>query len=136
MIEVLDLGPVALVGQVPFVADRSPQQLVDPVADPRAGVDAVGDVADRDLLDGKVGPHPTEHLTGDLTVQPGDAVGPRRESQAHHRHVELGVIRGALAEFEESVERDAALLGERRRSIARTVRGGTGRCRPAPACAW
>ena len=113
MIEVLHLGPVALVGQMPLVADGSSQQLVDTVADPRPGVDAVGHVADRDLLDGQAGPEPAEHLPGDLTVQAGDAIGPRRQSQTHQRHVELGITVGSLAELHELVEGDATLLGER-----------------------
>ena len=62
MVEVLDLGPFVLVGEVPVVADRTSEQFVDSVADPRPGVDAVGDVADRDLADGEIGPEATEHL--------------------------------------------------------------------------
>jgi hypothetical protein len=54
-------------------------------------VHAVGDRADRHLVDGHVGPQPGEHLAADLPVQLGDAVGAATEPQAHDGHVELVV---------------------------------------------
>ena len=47
-----DAGPRRLVGAVPHRPDAAGQQVGDPVADPGVGVDAVGDRADRHLLDG------------------------------------------------------------------------------------
>ena len=84
------------------------------VADPGVGVDTVGDRPDRHLVDRHVRPQPLEHLPAHLAVQRGDAVRPRREAQAHHRHVEpvlVGLV-GAAADGEQLVERDAALRGE------------------------
>ncbi len=59
-------------------------------------------------------PHPAEHLAGDVAVELGDPVRAGCEAQAHHRHVELAVrLVLSLTEFEQLVERDTALLGER-----------------------
>ena len=73
---------------------------------PRAGVDAVGDRADRHLLDGDARPHRGEDPAADHAVQLGHAVGRAGQAQAHHRHVERGVGRlaGLVAEGHEPVE--------------------------------
>ena len=62
MIEVSHSFPVALVGEVPFVADQLRQQLVDSIAHPGAGVDAVGDVSDRNFGRREARPEVAEHL--------------------------------------------------------------------------
>ena len=108
------------------------------VADPGMGVHAVGDRADRHLLDGDVGPHAVEHLAADRAVQLGDAVAATGEAQTHHRHVESVVVRlvGSLADRHQLVERDAQRRRRTRRSTSPSARAGSGRCRRAPACAW
>ena len=102
-----DAGPRRLVGAVPHRADAAGQQVGDAVADPRVGVHAVGDRADRHLLDGDVGPHALEHLAADRAVQLGDAVAATGQAQAHHGHVEAIVVGlvGSLADGHQLVER-------------------------------
>ncbi len=114
MIEVLYTFPVALVGEVPLVADHLRQQLVDSVAHPGAGVDTVGDVADRNLGRGEARPEVAEHLPRDLAVQAGDAVRVGGQTQPHDRHVELVVLGLALADGDQLVDRDVTLGSERR----------------------
>ena len=87
------------------------EQLIHLGGDPAVRMHAVRDRADRHLVDGHARPEPVEHLAADLAVQFGDAVGARREAQAHHGHVEAGLLRlvVAMAERHQLIERDAQL---------------------------
>ena len=72
-------------------------------------MDAVRHIADRDLVGVERGPQPVEHLAAHLAVQPGDAVGPLREAQAHDRHVEHARVAAVVrlgAERQDRVDRD------------------------------
>ena len=98
---------------------------------PRRGVHAVGDRADRHVVLVEARPQVAEHAAADVPVQLADAVGALPQPQAHVRHVELRrVLLGA--EREQLVQR----ARRSRRSSARSAPWGTGRCRPAPGCAW
>ncbi len=56
---------------------------------PGRRVNAVGHRRDRNIVGLEAGPQRAEHSARHLAVQPGDAVGPLRQTQPHDRHVEL-----------------------------------------------
>ena len=104
-VDVAHPGPALGVGAVPVLADDAGQQRVDAGRGPRAAVDAVGDRADRHLVDAEVGPQALEHLPAHGAVQAGDAVRAGGQAQAHDGHVELAVgLVGPLADGEQLVE--------------------------------
>src|SRR5215216_761581 len=73
-------------------ADAVLEQPGELAVDPGAGVDPVGDVADRHLGLLEPGPQAAEHLPRHLAVQAADPVGPLGQAQAHDGHVEHGVV--------------------------------------------
>ncbi|CAB4903145.1 unannotated protein [freshwater metagenome] len=77
------LCPRRRVALGPRGAELGVEELLELVADPRAGVDAVGDRADP-----RPERHGGEHLATYGTVQLRDAVGPAGGRQAERRHVE------------------------------------------------
>src|SRR4030095_5654830 len=68
------------------------EQLGELAVDPGAGVDPVGDVADRHLGLLEARPQAAEHLPRHLAVEAADAVGPLGQAQAHDGHVEHRVV--------------------------------------------
>ena len=64
------------------------QQLAHRGADPGREVGAVGDVADRHLVERSVGPQLVPHLARDLAVAAADGVGGAAEPQRRLRHAE------------------------------------------------
>ena len=83
----LALGPVG--------AQVAVEEQVHLRGDPALHVDAVGDVADRHVLLGRVGEERLPHPPRDRAVQGADAVGVPRELQGQHGHAErlVGVAR-------------------------------------------
>ena len=82
---------------------------------PGAGVDAVGDVADRHLLLGLAGVEPLPHLARHPAVEGRDAVGAAGEIERQHGRAErrVGVLRVLGAEGHHLVERHLEPAGER-----------------------
>ena len=108
------------------------------VGQPGGNVDAVGDVADGDLLlrppRPEMGPHPPR----DVAVQVAHGVGPPRELQPQHGHAErlVLVLRLDAAQAHQLLEGDAQLVAQRDQGAPRSGCGRSGRGRPARACAW
>ena len=87
-------------GEVPV------EQLAHRHADPRRHVDAVGDIADGDLVELAVGPQRAPHLTRDLAVTPADGIGgaahPQRRLGDPERRRRIGA--GVMAERHQLVD--------------------------------
>ena len=92
--------PVERGGVVPVRQHVPGQHVVHLRGDPRLGVHAVGDAGDRHLLDGHVGPEAGEHLPADVGVELGHGVGAAGQAQAHHGHVEAGLVGLVVAQAE------------------------------------
>ena len=99
--------PALGVGLVPVGEHVLREEVGHPRRHPGAGVHAVGDRGDRDLVGGHIRPEVAEHLAADLAVQLGHRVGASGQAQAHHRHVEalVGLVAGAVTELHQLVER-------------------------------
>ena len=120
--------------QRPADAEVPVEQAAHRRADPRRHVHAVGDVADRDVVDVAVGPHAVPHPARDDAVALGDAVGRAAGAQRELGDAErLALVVGVRAPQaqervgvgaglgEQAVERRADLVG-RVRVVARRHR--------------
>ena len=147
-------GPQVLVGDRPARRPRwraRPRACIQPSprwrssssrsgrADPGRDVHAVGDVGDRHVLDGAVGPQPLPHARG--RPRRGGALTPlavRDERSANWvtpngSSPSSGWVRPAAHEL---VDVDAHLVGEPAQRARRPGRRDTCRCRPGPGCGW
>ena len=84
------------------------------VGQPGGDVDAVGDVADGDLLLGPPRPEMGPHPPRDVAVQVAHGVGPPRELQPQHGHAErlVVVLRLDAAQAHQLFEGDAQLVAQ------------------------
>jgi hypothetical protein len=103
----IDPAPRAGVVRLPD-PEMALRDLVHPAVDPGRGVHAVRDRGDRHLGVVEARPQAVEHAAADVPVQPGHPVGPLRQPQAHHRHVEdpgLAARVGLGAQGEDALHR-------------------------------
>ena len=99
---------------------------------------AVGDVGDRDVVDGAIGPHRLPHLARDLAVAAADAVGGAARAQRELGDAErLGVLVGVRApEPDDLLGVDAERPGDLRERLGDLLGGVGVVARRAPACGW
>ncbi len=116
VIDVVDPGPGGGQAHVlrPVDAEVAVEKLVHLRGDPAPDVDAVGDVADRDLFLGPVRVERVPHLPRNLAMQGADPVGVAVELQGQDRHAVrlLVVARVDPAEAEEVVVRQVERLAD------------------------
>jgi hypothetical protein len=85
-----DLGVAHAV--LPIGIEIAVVQLVHGMGEPTGNVDAVGDVADGDLLFDAPRPEVRPHAPRDVAMKRADRVGPPRKLQADHGHAKWLVL--------------------------------------------
>jgi hypothetical protein len=105
----------------PVLTEVAVEQLPHRLAEPGRDVHAVGDVRDRDVVDGAVGPHGLPHLARDLAVATRDAVGGAARAQRELRDpARLGRV--GAAEADDLLGVDAERAGDLRQRLGDLVR--------------